>query len=201
MNKLSSLIKKYQTIQNINRSQLAKELGYLNIVKGLRKLDSFINSPTLDSDFSIKLKQSLSIPNEEYKQAISQTQLSIKESRRENFKPSLRIILSGRPTPLIAGSNVSRFNLPKNLREMSFEGEMETLFNAYKENQIDKFKDDKLFLNSNKNYDVFIQAIEKQMSQQKSICWAFGNGYQYFRAHNEILTFDRAGQLVKAERS
>ena len=198
MNKLSSLIKKYQTIHKVKRSQLAKELGYIYINKALRRLDAFTENPIIDSDFSIKLRKTLSIPFPEYELAIKQDLASQQEKLKSNFKPSVRIILSGCPSPVIAGGTASRLKLPKNIDEMSFDEEIVAIFELYKQHQLMRFKN-----TNNKDYTCytdyseFLKDIEKKIAQRKPICWAIGKGYQYFRSFNDTLEFDRSGKLVK----
>ena len=66
MNELSSLIKKYQTLRNVNRSQLAKALAYRNETKALRRLDASIAIPNAVSNFAIELIAALVIPLYEF---------------------------------------------------------------------------------------------------------------------------------------
>ena len=197
MNELSSLIKKYQTLRNMKTSQLAVALGYTNISKALRRLNAFIHAPNVEFDLAIKLRMALAIPLDEYESTINQVNLCVYQRRLKSFKPSLSIILSGRPNPLFAAGFFTELTLPKQVRGMVFEEEMKTVFNVYKQDQINKFKSSNFYINSNSDYLVFVKTLDKESLSNIPIPWVFGNGYRYFRAFNETLHFNRLGQLIK----
>lgn len=197
MNQLSSLIKKYQTLKNIKRNQLAKSLGYINITKALRRLDAFIDVPNIESDFANKLRATLNIPLDEYEFSIKQVHLRAHREAKERFKPSLEIILSGRPNPVFAAAFFICLELPQKLQSMSYEEEISVIFNAYKEDQINKFKNSSFYINANEDYSSFVKNIEKENLMEIPMGWALGNGFRYFRAFNDTLYFDRLGQLIK----
>lgn len=197
MNELSSLIKKYQTLKNIKRNQLAKSLGYINITKALRRLDAFIDVPNIKSDFANKLRSTLDIPLDEYESSIKKVHLRAHIKAKERFKPSLEIILSGRPSPVFAAAFFICLELPQKLQSMPYEEEISAIFNAYKEDQINKFKNSSFYINANEDYSSFVKNIEKENLIKISMGWALGDGFRYFRAFNDTLYFDRLGQLIK----
>ncbi len=196
MNELSSLIKKYQTLRNIKRSELAKKLGYKKVSKALRRLDAFINSPIAESDFALELATVLAIPLDEFNTVIHQVQLAVYEKRKASFKPSLEIVLSGRPSPLFAAGFFIPLELPKNLEVLSFEEEIEEVFKAYKQDQIKKFNDSTFYIKANGNYEAFVKNINSKNLAEIPMGWAFGNGFKYFRAFEDTLHFNRLGKLI-----
>jgi len=80
---------------------------------------------------------------------------------------------------------------------MPYEEEISAIFNAYKEDQINKFKNYSFYINANEDYSSFVKNIEKENLIKISMGWALGDGFRYFRAFNDTLYFDRLGQLIK----
>ena len=80
---------------NIKKSELVKAIGYLNINKGMRKLDACTTGEGIHKNFLVNLARVLDIDDQALNEAIKKTSGEIKRKQekqeRLHFKPHLYI--------------------------------------------------------------------------------------------------------------
>ena len=194
MNALAILVAQYLKLNNLSRNQLAQLLGYKNIPKCLRNLDIFLNTLLDRNQISVKLQKVLNIPAPEYTKAISQVQSKLELKARSLFSPSIQIIPSSRPSPIFVVAMVpSLLNIQvSNIDNCNFEQELEIIFNAYKNHQLNHCS--KIY--DGHDYDKLLQIVETMDQDGHLYPWTIGKGYRYFRNFDETIEFNRYGEIV-----
>ena len=135
MSTLTNLVNQYIKKNQLSRKQLAQLLGYKNISKGLRNLDNFIVTLIDINQICSKIPKALNIPEQDYINAINEVRDSISNKEREKFEPSIHIIPSSRPTPLI-GANLLHIKLPKIPNDCDLKVEIQIICEAFKKWQL-----------------------------------------------------------------
>jgi hypothetical protein len=113
LNPLKTLVNKHCQRLNLSRHHLAIKCGYINSTKGLRQIDSFINTLVDANDISPTLRSVLGISIDEFNSAVEEQETRIIEAERGKFKPYLEVVFSGEVThPFYAGQAFSNIKLP-----------------------------------------------------------------------------------------
>lgn len=193
-NALTVLVNRTLKKNEITRSQLAKLLGYKNIPKALRNLDQYFLTLNDTNNISCKLPEVLNIPAYEFENAVYDVQSKIELKARRTFLSSIQIIPSSRPSPIFVVAMVpSLLNIQvSNIDNCNFEQELEIIFNAYKNHQLNHCS--KIYEGG--DYDELIQIVEKMDQDGEIYPWTIGKSYRYFRTYNQTLEFNRYGEIV-----
>ena len=107
------------------------------------------------------------------------------------YKKSIRIQLSGRPSPLIAGSIMNNIKMPVVPENCKIKDEIKLAINSYKQFQLKILANDKFMKKANGDFTTFVNLVEEAVSEGQEISWAIGNGFTFYRAENEAYHFDR----------
>ncbi|MFK5892830.1 MAG: hypothetical protein QM504_06390 [Pseudomonadota bacterium] len=199
MTPLTTLINQSLKKNKINRNDLALKIGYKNIPKGLRVIDGFTQQLIVKNEIDKKLLIALNIPVTEYKAAILKLNQILLEKEKYEFKPSIQIILSGKPSPIFLGGFYSYVNLPKNLNKLSFENEIASVVDAYRLEQIKNFIQKGDYDIHDHSKMTLIELCKQCKNIDNSFSWAIGNGFHYFRKFDDIITFDALGNIVNRD--
>lgn len=170
-NQIQKLINRYLSDNNISRSEFAKQLRYINASKGLKRLDEFlITLKSPNPEFQSLILQNTDISAIELQSAIEATQLALDDEERKAFKPSLRVIPNGRPTPIFA-AGILNIEIPDGLNDLSVEKQILAVTKVFR-------------------------AYQNKIGNRKS--WAYAKGFRYFRSFDETLEFDSDCKLLKS---
>lgn len=170
MNALSSLVNNAFRERSISRSRFIQKTGYKNISKGLRRFDAFLEDPQKNNHFVDEISKILDIPSDRLLAAIKQTRLAIEDLERTAFKPFIQITLDKRPSPIFIAAmlpGLTRINVPESITELQFEHEIALITDLYRKHR-----------------------------DKHSPAWPSGNGFCYYRRHDEVLRFDRDCKLI-----
>lgn len=135
-NPLQKLINRYLSDNNITRTNLAKQLGYTNVSKGLKRLDEFLitlQSPNPELPALI-LKQS-DISADEFEIAYTAVLDAIDDQKGLEFIPMIRVTPKRRPSPIFA-MIVYNIPVPENITSLDFYEELSIIRNLYKDHKI-----------------------------------------------------------------
>jgi len=195
MSALKTLVAKYLSKNNLSRSQLARNLGYSNISKGLRNIDQYCLTLLDKNSLSSKLPIALHIPENEFSKVVSEVQCHIENNERLKFKPSVQVILSVRPSPLfLAGLFPALWHVEiPDIGRCNFDQELLVIFNAYKNHQLQVNTE----AYDGNNYLEYIREIEKMDKENIEYRWTVGSGFRYFRQFDETVVFNRGGEIVR----
>ena len=167
---LESLIEQKIKEKGLSRSQLVSEIGYSNISKGCKRLDTFITTVEAPSDdFIINIAAVLEIDSLELYRALRATLDQFSADAKRTFKPYIQIRLGINITPVFAAQMVfSRclVPVPSTVLEMPFGSEI-TAITALCEEHIDN--------------------CLKQLSENLSNNIT---GYNYHRHHSYYMKFN-----------
>ena len=196
MNALRTLVSHQLIAKDLSKHQLASIIGYTNINKGLRVIDNFLNTLTDSNGISSKLRLALDIPSNDYELAIEHVKHTLHERAKQAFRPSVQVILSGRPSPIFAACFFTGFIILEDTSLLNFKDEINCICASYTQDQIARFSDTKHYKDSGSEYGSFVESLEKNELSNTPVPWQFGNGFRYFRAFEDTLTFDRKGRLI-----
>jgi hypothetical protein len=195
LNPLKTLVNKHCQRLTLSRHHLAIICGYTNSTKGLRQIDSFINTLVDANDISAILRSALGISIDEFKSAVEEQKMRIIEAERGKFKPHLKVVFSGEVThPFYAGQAFSTIKLPSDLSEIDSKAEFQRIFELYKTHQLTKFNDTEYVQNPN-DYEAFILNLEAADAKQKDYFYGIGKGYIYAKSYDDRYHFNRKGEL------
>ena len=194
MNALAILVTQYLSKNNLSINQLAQSLGNKNIPKALRNLDQYYLTLNDTNNISKKLPEVLNIPAYEFENAVYDVQSKQELKARSLFSPSIQIIPSSRPSPIFVVAMVpSLLNIQvSNIDNCNFEQELEIIFNAYKNHQLNHCS--KIY--EGNDYDKLNQIVEKMDQNGEIYPWTIGKNYRYFRSYDETIVFNRDGEIV-----
>jgi len=130
---------------NIKRAELIKEIGYMNINKGLRHLDACLRGKKLSGKFLINLARVLKIDNQTLNEAVKNTleEIRYKQEKRErlHFKPHIYIKHSeSRPRSItticfVGLSFFKHIELPSNIHTVSDEEQIKIVQTAIRQHE------------------------------------------------------------------
>ncbi|NOQ50486.1 MAG: hypothetical protein GQ557_02315 [Mycoplasmataceae bacterium] len=170
---LQSLISNYLKKHDISRSEFAKQLGYTNISKGLKRLDNFLitlQSPNPELPALI-LKHS-DISESEFELAYSAVLETINDKLRKDFVPMIRVIPIYYPSLLISLMHLN-IKVPENIMDLSYDEEIKVICDSYLD---------------------FRAKVEFDVPEN----WGSGaKGFRYHRNLNETLVFDKNCKLIE----
>ena len=119
---LADLIGQNMQEHKVSRSTLAREMGYRNVAKGLRKLDRYLcNLESPGDDFVVRLCSVLRIDASSFETAKQATEQALLAERQQAFQPSLVVDLAIEPRPWFAAqliSNHSRIKVSPELKSL-----------------------------------------------------------------------------------
>lgn len=172
-NPLQKLINRYLSDNGISRSDFAKQLGYTNVSKGLKRLDEFLvtlQSPNPDLPALI-LKHS-DISKREFNLAYTAVAESINVELSKDFVPMIRVIPIYYPHPLWGMKHLN-IKVPSNVLLLPYGEEIKVICDLY----------------LNFRADVKFDVPEN---------WASGaKGFRYHRKFDKTLVFDKSCKLLK----
>ena len=90
MNELKILLTDYLKKHNLTRNTFIQKLGYKNIAKGLRRLDTFVEHPN-NNAFKAQLCKQLDISIESMDEIINKQMDLIIKDKIKNFTPRIWI--------------------------------------------------------------------------------------------------------------
>ncbi|MFT5543330.1 MAG: hypothetical protein ACI97K_003082 [Glaciecola sp.] len=196
LNPLKSLILEATKSAKMSRPELAIACGYQNISKGLRNIDNFVENLTNKNNVSESLRAALDISNVEYKEAIKKQRHRLSEALKSSFKPSLQVMFSGKVTsPVFTAKFLLDIPLPESTSNLSFDEEMQLIFELYKANQLHHFQYTK-YVEIPKNYQNFVANLEAADMNCEAYFYGISKGYRYHKKYNECYTFNRHGKLI-----
>ena len=172
-NPLQSLISNYLKKHDISRSEFAKQLGYSNTSKGLKRLDEFlITLQSPNSEIAALILKNTDIPESEFDLAYSAVREKINDKLRKEFSPGLQVIPIYYPSLLLSLMHLE-LTLPENISDLSYDDEIKAICDLYLEFRA------KVKFDTPKN-------------------WASGaKGFRYYREFDETLVFDKNCKLVE----
>jgi hypothetical protein len=169
-NQLQKLINRYLSENDISRANFAKQLGYTNVSKGLKRLDQYlITLQSPNSEFAALILNNTDISENEFELACSEVLEKINTELSKEFVPMIRVIPIYYPNPLI-GLKFLNIKVPKNILDLSFDQEIKVICDLYLD---------------------FRPKVEFDVPEN------WGSGAKGFRNFGETLIFDKNCRLVK----
>lgn len=163
---LQNLIKEKIKEKDLSRSDLVRAIGYSNISKGCRRLDSLLNTLEIpSSNFINNLLEVLYITHTDFYNSLYASLDEFNFDAARNFKPHIEIILDIQIRPFfayLAVKNMCSIPVHSEHQNQSLQGEIETIKTICNEH-ID------IVLNENLYRHIV--------------------GFKYFREHNYYLKF------------
>lgn len=190
MNALQKLISQQLKCLNLTEEQLIDYLGFDEFDKGKVELDYFQERVVYNGKLKQKLAKALKIDTDTFNKVIEQTYESL-EQQAKIYKKSISVKLSGRPSPLLAGSCASKVIMPQIPENCSVEEEIKLVINQYKQTQMERFADSTYMIEANGDFDKFVELVEVVVNAGGEVSWAIGNGFTFYRAENELYKFNR----------
>ncbi len=172
-NPLQKLINRYLSDNNISRANFAKQLGYTNVSKGLKRLDEFlITLQSPNPGFPALILKHSDISESDFQDAIQAVLEKINDKLRKEFVPMVRVIPIYYPSLLISLMHLN-IKVPDNILDLSYDEEIKVICNLYLD---------------------FREKVEFDVPEN----WGSGaKGFRYYRQFNETLVFDRDCQSVE----
>jgi hypothetical protein len=172
---LRQLVTRQMKEQGLSRSQLMQAMGLINVSKGLRRLDHYLQTLEAPSDdFVSKLLAVLDINGLAFCRAIATTQGNMSERSRKTFKPCIQLLLDidirgAMACQMVQNKCMGR--IPETLQTLPFEQEVTAVLAAVQQHIDTAF-------------------AESSLGQHVA-------GFRYYRGHNYYLQFDAKLILVK----
>jgi len=172
MNALQSLISNYLKSQNISRANFAKQLGYTNISKGLKRLDEYlITLKSPNPEIRNLILNNSNISEGDFDLAYSAVAEKINVELSKDFVPSIFVIPIYYPS-LLMTMKLLNLKIPNNISELSYEDEIKAICNVYLD-------------------------FKKKVTNISPSNWGSGElGFRYHRNFGETLVFDKNCRLV-----
>jgi len=171
MSTLKNLINRELKKQNLSRFELAQKTGYTNIDKGLRVIELFCSRLIDKNHIKQRLKNALNIPEDSFNHAVNETQKRLDREAERHFMPYIIAIFSEGTFPRRAG-NFSVIRLSPEIQSLSYEQEIQYVFDRYK----------------------------KQQAKYSNLKFMIGNGFKYYRNYKETLIFNDEGKITGREK-
>jgi len=119
-NPLQSLISNYLKKYDISRSEFAKQLGYSNTSKGLKRLDEFlITLQSPNPELPALILNNSEISENEFDLAYSAVREKTNDKLRKEFSPRLQVIPIYYPSLLLSLMHLE-LKLPENVSDLSY---------------------------------------------------------------------------------
>jgi len=164
---LQSLLKQKTQEKGLSRSDLVSSLGYTNISKGCRRLNTFISTLEAPSDdFMINITSVLDINPVTFCRALAASQDQFSAKAKRTFKPYIEIILGAQVRPLFAYcavKNMCVIPVHEKLKSLPLSDEIQGITSVYK----------------NHVATVLSDNLGKHVI-----------GFRYYREHNHYMKFD-----------
>ena len=179
MNLVKPLIQDAMDKLGMSESQLARQMGYQNVNRGLRRLRQCIENGSCAHDLTEKLSVALNIPQNDLASAARETRLARKQRKgiegekraQLAFRPHIVLSVDRRPTPLfvwLALEREWRVDIPQELRSLPYDEEL----SAVRELYLDRF------------YEAGGVVFNSEIT-----------GFMYYRSPGETLVFDATGRF------
>jgi hypothetical protein len=181
MMNINELINTYLADNKENKIDLVKKMGYKNIAKGLRRLESCLTQARVNNNFLNQLAHVTALDIKVIEEALSITQNEIRQKEIENlkinFKPHIKINHElKRPTNITAVAFIGE----KQFKEIPFPKSItkDSLWN-----QIEEVR----------------KMIHQHQITTEGKCSLFGRitGYLYFYQFDEWIEFSTDGQIME----
>jgi hypothetical protein len=161
--------------KGLSRYQLIQQLGYTNISKGIRRMDTYLQTLEAPNDeFIIGLLSALDIGAMTFHKAmmasLSEINTKVQAERKRLFKPHIQLLIDFLPQPWFAAQIIRAhctISVPKEINHVSFQEELSAVFSLYNER------------------------VGRLSFKEKVI------GFKYFRSHDCWLAFD--GKFICTE--
>ena len=168
------LINKSLKEKRLSRSDLVKAIGYTNVSKGCKRLDTYLETLEYPSqDFINRLLSVLRIDPVTLYRSLEVTLQNLTNEAARNFKPYIQILLSIQPTPHFAAGLVyrmCRICVPPSFLDLPLNEELEAIHSLY----------------LNHREDVLNEKLRNSIS-----------GFRYHRSAEYCLMFDPSFKLVE----
>ncbi len=180
---LQQLVNQKIRKKGLSRLQLVSALGYTNISKGCRRLDTYLTSLHPPSEeFLINFLAVLDINVLEFNKAVfcteSKANRAADRDAKERFHPHMILLVKMDISPLfVRGILYNKYctqRFPEHIQTLPFNEEIEFVVSAYRE-----------------RYDNFISNIGQRMASQ-----CVDRGFRYYRHYDSYLDFNADGALV-----
>ena len=181
---LRKLISERIKEKGLTLSKLVQAIGYKNVVKGIRRLDTYLNTFKAPSDdFVRRLLLVLDIDGLSFHNALTRSvnKMHCKTDRKakEHFRPYLELSVKLEMNPSFAAYMLRQkycvHRLPSEIRNLPFHEELDFVLSVYQE----KFQ----HMVSNLSHPAGKKLID--------------GGFIYFRHYNSYLRFNAEGVLLK----
>lgn len=143
---LQSLIKQKMKEKGLPRPQLALVLGYSNINKGTRRLDTFLRTLDAPSEqFIINLLTVLEIDALSFNKSINTSLREFSANAKKNFKPYIEILLGIQVRPSFAYHMIENpcfMYIPSKLQNQPLREEILAINDIYKEHIANTLSED-----------------------------------------------------------
>ncbi len=166
MNPLQLLI--YNKLKEVylSKPELVRSLGYKNVSKGIRNLESFLESGDPKGfPFWEQIPEVLNLSPETFNSTLKQTVLANEEELRKKFKPSVVLRFDRVPTAvwtLALAPSIWKTEIPEHIQSLPYEEELSEVVEIAK------------------GLDLAYRA----------------KGFTYFRKFDESIDFDKEGAVV-----
>jgi hypothetical protein len=124
MNPLQNLIADELDAQNLKRSELCERMGYQNVSKCLRKLDTMMETLENREWLLPLIQKALKIPDDKFQTAISALEDEIFEKNSATFKPSIWVMYKNRLNFFSAYGRTMYLDVPENVSTLANEMEI-----------------------------------------------------------------------------
>jgi len=177
------LIEKTFRERGLRRSQIIQAVGYRNVNKGLRRLDTILTGRVRDFEFLREVSRALEIPEETFEQAMRET---LRERHLEHEKQERHNTLHFRPHVIIKHSR----ERPKSLTALCFMGS-------------NRFKHLRLppglpFFSDDEQLEVVRDVICRHFDRDKNVDGMFGfpTGYIYRKTYDRSIELSTDGEII-----
>ena len=196
MNELNKLLTDYLKLHKLTRSTFIQKLGYKNIAKGLRRLDTFIENP-YNNVLKAQLCKQLDIPIESMDKIINKQMDIINKDNVKTFTPCIRIKWE-KEYPLLLMmddrdlNDIYEITIPDSLLNLPFKQQLEEVFHLYKQHQLDFYADKFDF----QNYAELVSITDSILKKDLYKVYPVNDGFTYDKAFNESYEFNRLGEKI-----
>jgi len=199
MNELKTLLNDHLKSHQLTRNTFIQKLGYKNITKGLRQLDTFINKHPKNAIFKTQFCKQLDISVESIDEIINEQQALIHQDKINKFTPYIRIKWKN-DNPLLfmldeqGLPDIYQIAIPLSFLNLSFKQQVNEAFELYKQHQLDFYADKFDF----KNYTELLSITDSILKQGSDKAWPVNEGYIYHKGFDESFQFNRLGEQVES---
>jgi hypothetical protein len=132
-------------------------------------------------------------------EAIAERQQHFKAQQQKHFRPFIQTTVSSRPSPIFVAALVpSLWNIPVDieLQTLSYDNEIKEVFGKYQALQLKHAVNEPI-----STYAELVTLLNHHDRKNKAYSWVFGNGFRYFRKHDETWIFNRECEIVSSSKT